>query len=110
MFNSEKKWFNKGTALLNFVSLLAYISVIGIWDVIWKTFEYFTLETKNEMIILIATHFFVAFILIAMNSSTTLYGFGKISKENKTIEINPDEKSEKIRIFQIKYISSINKR
>ena len=107
LFNSNKIClkFNKGTSLLNFVSLLAYISLIGMWDVIWKVFELMVLDAKNEFYILLAVHLIVAFFMLSMNSSTTLFGFGKISKENKSIEINPDELNEKIRIFQIKYLS-----
>ncbi len=107
LFNSKEKIFkfNKGTAALNFISLLAYISLIGMWDVIWKTFELLVLDAENEFLILLTVHLIVAVLMILMNSSTTLVGFGKISKENKSIEINPDESNEKIRIFQIKYLS-----
>ena len=75
------------------------------WDVVWKTLELLSLNTKYEFFILLLVHFCAAIFMILLNSCTTLFGFGKISKENKTIEINPDESNEKIRIFQIKYLS-----
>ncbi len=92
---------NKGTALLNFVSILAYISLIGVWDVIWKSYELITLESRYELYILIATHIFSAVLLIAFNASTTLYGFGGSSSECERIENNPDESNQ---LFKIKYL------
>ena len=71
-----------------------------------KIFEILTPKKDYEIYYFVGVHISSALLIISLNSSTTLYGFGEISNENEDLEINPDGKNEDIRIFQIDYLSS----
>ena len=95
IFNSNLELY-KGAFLLNLVSLLTYLSSISIWFTLWKTYERFVLNTNHQYFIFLATHFFIAFCLIAFNTSSLLYGFSRIKNEN-----------ERSKLFKINYLSKI---
>ena len=82
--------FRTVKALLDSFYFITYLVLIGLWSSWWALYDYIVIDMEYQTIIFIATHILTALLMIFMNLSTVLGGFGTTIINDYNIECDFD--------------------
>lgn len=95
--NSLLAFVNRKKYSINIVYFIAYLVLIGIWAPLWYLYDKIVLDDNSprQLILLLCTHFFCAFVAMCFNLTSLLGGFGVVAEYSEDNMISE--------FFEIKY-------